>query len=935
MGWLKDMLDEVDVKSFAAAAKQMATGPKAVKKPSSAALANNLGHLDSGDARWWMATGKAWIPALADVVGEPIEDLDKKIQAETRGQRDATRQEHLVDDWFLRPLDLRKEGPFPAIPVELTAQAGRLGARVWWQADTGSGRTLLGRWLCARWGWERREARTWSEALRDLPPRGQVYLELQQPEAEPANGQDAPHDLQLCVAASFPSGKEDERDSDSFGFANSRRRRGRRGWDEREPTPAHPLDWRLITSPELGQWLQPMLAWVEARLKPHTKYDVKEVRACLAELPLEDWIKTPGDMLDLLAVFDEVGVREVFGEKSPKGEALIKAALRRAAQRARRANPTGAPHPIGRYGPRLLMSLEIERLRHGEPPALTNAGWLALMPSQFDSQPDYAAIDLLLREGTPEASEKVRKLLAASPDARLQNLIDARVLVTDTGGALRIRPPWLQRVLTQEAIDKLFEEGPEGVGALLLFDQSGELAMERLLERARAGALDLLSRCCEGVTEESPERLAALNGAFRAIGLAAALGDKVPVPLMQRVWEVQMQHSESRGGTRAPRPRLQVRGDDREGLADYHSVWPLAALGLSLRLADAGVPLPRGPLNPWSEPSDAETVSQVHELLKHTGWSQPSWRSELREARHLVARHLLDRVGEGCFSPANWWSQLGPNLLVRQTQGRTTLPMPDNERVLLGWGLPALERACLEEGASLDEVIKWCWSRWCEPSADWIPPFSWGSAEASQEDLRGLALLWRLAPEDGLSEKILERIRQVPATWPALSPKIWRLWLDWVLKSQSPRITGQIVHALPIELVIEASERLRALDLPYDARELHLRLWRELPAETLASLEREAQRNPAVVDPKIPAIGYLLLHAPEDRAPLIFERARRWCAQPSSAAGLGVSLEVWLNNLIYLRGPHWREAWRLLLVYERALAEEQALASAQQVAPSG
>ena len=190
-------------------------------------------------------------------------------------------------------------------------------------------------------------------------------------------------------------------------------------------------------------------------------------------------------------------------------------------------------------------------------------------------------------------------------------------------------------------------------------------------------------------------------------------------------------------------------------------------------------------------------------------------------------------------------------------------------------------------------------------------------------------------PEDCFKETIMAHVSETPAAWRSLTLASWRLWLEWWLNSQSSSLPDELVRALPIEIVIGAAQRLRVLGREYDVRPFHVRQWQERPNETLAFIDLGAREARDLDEPGLSQTGQLLFHAPAAHLPALLERAQGWCARPSTAVGLGPWPSHWLNNLAHRRGPHWREAWRLLLVYERALAEEQALANAQQVAPSG
>lgn len=519
---------------------------------------------------------------------------------------------------------------------------------------------------------------------------------------------------------------------------------------------------------------------------------------------------------------------------------------------------------LEKVGAGILAGLETTRLRCGAAPALTAEAWQAMLPEEGVVPLDTAALEEVLRPKTAEAATQGLRMLARGPEARLRSLIKTRVLVPSAtaSGTLQLRPPWLQRVLTQIAAERLVAEGPEGLGALLLFAQSNEPAMERLLEQARRGELTLLSRCCEGVHRESPERLAALNAAFRVLGLCSALGDPLPVPLLERVWEVQLRYTWSQEGRTVPWPLLQLRGEQHNGLADYTGVWVLAALGLSLRLHEAGVALPPGPLNPWGRAVEAETAHTLDRYLPLAGSGAP----EVQRALQRVSLVLLERLGQASLPARRWWETCGHHLLVRRARGVATPNPPGDELeqlLQLPRGLPALERACQDEGVPLDEVLRWCWVRWCEQNTQNIPPILWGGRHAEAEDQEHVGRLWRLAPAGELNDRILGALRSTPGAWPHLSKEVWERALDelrstpgawpylskelwarvlerWV-DSTDLYLLPELVAAIPLDLGIQAARRLREQGQGHRARALHKRQWTEHTAATLDDLEQRAQ----------------------------------------------------------------------------------------------
>lgn len=915
MGWLLDELNKIDIKSPPkAVAAMMASNlrPREDDPIKDTSLANMVRQLDKGEASWWTSKGSAWIPALADVLSWDTTELRDQIQRIATPLRSGEADpEQLVSDWFLRPLDLAEEDLFPGLPPTLTRQRWALGDRVWWVAGTGAGRTLLGRWLCVRQGWERREARTWSEAVRDLPPRGKVYLELFVAEDTPVIAEAAPEGLRLCVAAPFrPKGLPTEaRDDTTRTWAFSA------NIGQAEPTPDPTPGWEVLTSPPLEAWLAPLLSWVEAHLRPGGGYVAAEVRELLEKLPLSELVETPGDLLDLLALIDDSGVNALFGDEDREPLALVRAWIRRSCSRVEARLTPGVAALLRKSGEELIETLVMERLRQGLAAALTSAEWQALVPRRLSPPLDRVRLASLIEKDTKEARQQALAMLRPSAEDLISGLEAIRALVPDGSGRLALRPAWLANATTQTAVDALIEEGPEGVGALLLHEQTSTMAMELMLNQVKSGNLDLVTRCVQIDTDDSPELLAALDGAFRALGLQVSIGVSAPDVLLREAWDAQMQRVTRRFTAFPSVPIIGVAASGQDGLT-AQDTWLLAALAISLRLVEAGHAPPFGPLVPWyGLPEDGSEKEAMFAAINHAMSLGFGFRldahADMARGAFRIAAAILNKFGlpQGLYHLAE---VVAPLLLVRLARG-ICLPegSADEHRLLeLPSGLVALEDACAMDGASIDEVLMWCWRKWSD-KLEQAPPIAW--ARHHREDSEQVALarrLWRALPDVVITDSVLSFLARVPAVWPVVSEELWRRWLLWRVANPHRWPLEQTVwRAMPVAILREAALTglLRGND--HDARRA---LWSREADAALALVDQLASGPPVHSSSTLTQLVELCFLAPDEQMSALLARTAAWIRSPERWPGVGDGLDYWLAQVVTNRRTGWREAFSLL-----------------------
>ncbi len=903
MGWLIQAREEMDYTSDRKLAEHLLAQPGRPGELTLPNLANQLGKLDKGDAAWWLATGEPWLPLLAEALGFDVDELRGRIHRQVHPP-DATEggEERLVQLGWLRALDLAVEPLPPGLPWPLSPLLGADVRRVWWTAGPGAGKTLLGRWLALNLRWIFVSAPTWREALSRLPRSGRVYVELQQPSEEPCRPEDAPEGLDLWVAAPFRPGLPTAPTDD----------------DGEDRQPAAPT-WTEIHSPPLREWIDALLAWVEPRVKPGGRYDAEEVVALLRTLPLEELFESPGDLLELLALTDELGARALQDEDSFEAGKLIRLWLRLALSRA---EVTPLASLLKRHGDGLLVDLVRERLRHGLPTSLSEAGWAALVPNEIAPELDREQLAALLDQATPDSLARARALVKPGAREVIAALKAVRALIRDPLGGWHIRPAWLANLAQGAAVEALCEEGPEGLGALLLYPPTSAQGLSALLERTAAGDLESVRACVRDVNRASPERLAALEGAFRVLGHRLLLGDSLPIELLAQAWAAQMEHIAERYLNFPPLPIIQVAQAERAALTGQ-GAWLRAALAISSRLQEQGEVPAAGPLNPWTgiptNQNEREAYKQSLDRALSDTYADRRDEPQGHEIAWACARlgvELYDRLGPQTDVHLLLHA-VAPTLLVRLARdGAQEIPGgPLWEAMSLPRGLRPIEQACEAEGVPITVVLDWLWTVWSSPAGTgpqgW-PPFTWSSRDLKDPKLRAqIERLWRCLPDQAVTDAVIQHIGYRPVVWPWLPVCFWSAWVRARLERPHAWHTGeQLWDHVPLPLLMET---LRTAPLPAHMLPAFGAGWRRAPAALLAMVDDLA------TEPERPLMGGTnlvlelihtgLAHSSE----ALVELAERWWRAPQAHPGVGSGLKRWLLRAVEQRVPGWRRAFSLLI----------------------
>lgn len=929
MGWIESLAAERQFKSLRAVAQAMCKSPAwpAGDERSPETVANKLRDADKGkDLGWWTGKGRPLLRVLAEVLQEDEDELIERLQAESSRAMGGAAWRPFKMFPALRAIDLHTEDLFPGIPDEIAVAGGPKTARTWWVAPPGAGKTLVGDWLKARFGWLVRSADRWTDLA--LPEQGRLFVELGSTDGVSVEVLGAiPKDLRICVAAPRlpaalsppdvdPKATEGGEEEVEPGKASTPPRSGERRTIDRSSAVSAavlPPDFQLVRTPPPRAWVGALIDWVAARVKPGGGFDTERVRKMFRNEQLVDLFETPGQLLEFLGLADHVGMNAFEANRSAKDSlGWVSVWFKAVLERPDRRRAVGIGELLGKRGPQILVQAEIERLRRDLAPALPEPVWIELMPRGYAPDVDRERLLSILDQGGAEAVLQARAMLAPDAVSVVHALEAIGALVEVDAGRFALRPAWVANLITNAAIEQLDEDAPDGLGTLLLSKSTSEGALRRLIEEVRAGKLERVQACVASSGPLSPERMAALNGAFRAIGLAVLVGASVPRALLQAAWDRQMAHVFQR--YRMPIPILSVAAQDYWRGTTAETAWLAAAFAISRALFVDGVDVRRSALNPWGGVPEEErervaceealrSVAPLFRADEAISNSDPFRLGIFRLGGDLLDRHGVVRSSKRILDIQH------PDLLVVLATGAGVEVSPEERRelLMLRFGLEALADACHRRGVALADVLVWCWSIWNTERGPW-PPTEWVHEGRHREAGR----LWDQVPAD-LSKAFFVLLAQQDRIWPFLPERVWARWFEvWAQSEpQWDRIAGAF-RMMPESLVLRSVHVWGAGPWCHDVRRV---VWARLPRELLALIDELAAAS-ATLRPErehgSDPISSIVYAAPDEHIEPLIERARTWLAEPARFPGVGDWLRGWLHRVVGRRSPGWREAFALL-----------------------
>ncbi|EPX65425.1 hypothetical protein D187_000851 [Cystobacter fuscus DSM 2262] len=852
MGWLKSQMEALEPRatSYSALARRLKQGNPSLRALTRESLATYLGQLDKGDASALLKHPKAW-EALAELLGLSSEELDARLDPAASGERPRTATRLELWDVDARPLELREEPLPPGIPSEVQDPRGW---PCWWSAPGGSGRTLVGRWLEARGLATFIQARTWSEAREKLPQRGAIFVELTGAGREDVPP--TPPSRSLCIAANW---RPPDPPTDATG----------------EPT-SEP--WPLVECAPVESWLEALVAWLEPRLDQEDGFD-REV--CLRWLRDDPWASSAldgfGSVLGLVGLFVKHGTR---GTRDAAPERLIRGFLQLRLDRLASAGKVLRRDALDKGLQRLARGLLLD----GEHPPWESrplVHWYALARGEG---PDArwlheAGLLGLERAAVQRASQRL------PPDGFevVQSLRTLHLLRETRSAELALRPPWLLETSLQESATRMAREEPAEVwGAALLLPPSADYVVEGLFEHFRTSRFEPLSRLLQALAPAAPEWVAAVEGAFLALGLAVLEGARAPADLGRELYEWQRRLMLQ--GPEVPEvgrelPRRRILGGTHL-LAE--GMWYLAALALSESLGKDVPPLHSG-LDPWVGAPAVKT-----QLVQEEAWTallKPAMARGRAAALDLGGR-LFERGERG--NPISWLQF--PAFLLQGFQRDSLSWFPKAPWKVLMPELPSyLER----HGESWLAFAEALWRAWLAssngfPSA-FAPSHPWAES------------LWKvLPPEVVADERFQDMLSDPRVPYEHFGPEHWRAFLTLWPKRNQDFMSAELRrmhawHHIPREHALAAI--LQGLDDSH-VREVLLRRFPELALEALRAYLARADW--------MTARGFVQ-GAPAEHAvamldTLVEEVLRREASMPGW-------LGEFLRELVMARGASWRKAW--------------------------
>ncbi|HEX3851172.1 MAG TPA: hypothetical protein VHW01_09410, partial [Polyangiaceae bacterium] len=470
-------------------------------------LASIFSKLDRNQEAEWLAERVGVQRVLSKVLGVPLDDLRAPGSPPGGAARGDLRRLRLSSLRYARALDLVEEPLCPGLPpIVLTPGAYR---NTFWRAPSGSGRSLVGRFLQARGLAHVLEAGTFEEALTRLPERGPVFIELyaQRQPLQPAPRTD------VCVAGDF---------------------------EPRDPS------WQVYASPEPGSYLDELVAWVAGRLPADGRFDAKRTLDWLqGEMLGSGVLDGLGAALGLCGLADELGVHTLHG-KSPQ-----KLAERFCRERLLSTIDPEAAHAawLKRNGYEVLVSLGRRLLADSdaawdEPRSLE--GWLELVPLEHQREADLdwmrlslSRVDSAIR---PTDIEKAARKIP--PGAfRIVRALQRAELLRDTGSGtqpdtqLALGPRWFSNALRADATRALVSGAPNDFGEALLRGHAAKAIARELVQRLSDRGSAFIDSVLELEGGDSAGHSAAVEMTFRAAGVALLDGAELSADSLEALWD--------------------------------------------------------------------------------------------------------------------------------------------------------------------------------------------------------------------------------------------------------------------------------------------------------------------------------------------------------------------------------------------------------------
>lgn len=870
MGWLRDLMLAANppLRSFGklAAALLASSEWPADLTPQPRSLAALLSKLDHRQDLSWLSDRPAVQAVLAQVLATSPDALRRLLgAAETGGPQRLMRWRDLPAARLWDPL---LESLPPGIPQSVQSPAAQ---PTWWVAASGSGRSLVGRWLAAR---GRASHRRGDELDTLLGDEGAVFLELTSADGDRCL---LPARPGLCVAAPF------------------------------EPPAAS--GFQVVRSAGVEQFLESLLSWAEERLPADTRLKREAALKWLRKQADQGTVTTLGGVIGLLGLLDQYGARE-----------LASRPLERSARRFIEGKLGELIEPSAPYAAWLRRSLYdalssmVERCLIDSESALETPRsfdeWLALVPTELERSVDVEWMRASLSgiSTTIRSADIDRAARRLPPGAfRILTSLEQAQLLTREGERLKLSPVWLRGALRAQAIANMLDPSPFDWGEALLRPHAAPGIAEALLDRTCSIGGSALEPVLDLEAEDQPAYAAAIDVALRCAGIALLLGHEVSAEVLEGLWS-ENQRLLLDLGTGLPEPRIALEVSQERADTNQHArgrallqsgTFYLAALRISEALSEHASS--RWPvLDPWHQSEVPPALALAYDRIAASLAAVPVW----QRASFLLVDRLRRSLGNAVDPDA-------PHALEKPAQ-----VLDEIQHGVLHWSTLGLEQGSAraldpvftlaeERGLSVAEVSRAIWQAWDDAGR---PQRVELVADAAPEH----ALFWQHIPA-ALLGKLLEDAHREPLPYSLFGQEQWETFRRSIPLLPALMADAEAWAAMPSELALTLL--MAGIDAQLSPAAVAVS-WRRFPEVLRSTLRRQLEVGGAG---DVHVFSTLLASAP----PAEVEQLLGGLAGENRAQQLGaemlVPIRAVLHRSIHQRGPGWREAYRLLSELEREL----------------
>ncbi|MEP7050327.1 MAG: hypothetical protein ABJB12_08250 [Pseudomonadota bacterium] len=832
-------------------------------------LASIFSKLDRNQEADWLAERVGVQRVLSKVLGVPLDDVRAPGSPPGAGPRVDVRRLRLTSLRYARALDLVEEALCPGLPPAVLTPGSYRNA--FWRAPSGSGRSLVGRFIQARGLAHVIEAATFEEALARLPERGPVFVELT---GRRGNALPTPPRSDICVAADFDPGNP---------------------------------SWEVHRSPAPETYLDELVAWVAQRLPGDGRFDAKRTLEWLHEEQREN-----GVLDGLGAALGLCGLADEFGVQTLAGKPIQKTAERFCRERLLATLEPDAAHApwLKRNGYDVLVGLGRRLLADSdaawdEPRTLE--GWLELVPleHQRDADLDWMRLSLSRVDSTIRPTDIEKAARKIPPGAfRIIRALQRADFLRDSGSNagpathLALGPRWFSNALRADATRALVAGAPNDFGEALLRGHSASAIARELVQRLSERGSAFIDSVLELEGGDSAGHAAAVEMTFRAAGIALLEGAELSADSLEALWDEALEMRLEFPGE-LPCPRIEFPDPESDALLS-RGCWYLAAFAISSELGQrAG--RRHALLRPWKTREPSPGLRDVCAVIARDlplGLRDRTW---VLRAFSLVARLRAEIGALGSVETPELLER--PSVILDEVMhGVLTWPtvagIAESEL-----GLQALQALALERVVPFSSVATAIWEAWDDaqrPS---------DGAEFLATDSPVSSWFWPHVPAD-LLEALLCDARAADIPYESFGDEQWRAFLA-ALDTAPARAEDLRAFAVAPEFVLE-----EALQRGVESGALFTSVWQRTPDrasnEILRVLESREEEN-------MPRLASLLEAAPSSqfaRLSLLFDGRDL----PNLGREKLTTIRRFLHDHLRARKPGFAEAYTRLSEIEQQLA---------------